>query len=83
MLTCVITFGVYYRHMFRTLLNSFLERTMTELLNTLMNTNPIHLFLAVGTVLAVCSGGSNRVEEDDNSDYENASWNPSSVNYNG
>jgi len=56
---------------------------MTELLNTLMNTNPIHLFLAVGTVLAVCSGGSNRVEEDDNSDYENASWNPSSVNYNG
>jgi hypothetical protein len=55
---------------------------MTELFNTIMNTNPIHLFLAVGAVLAICSGGSGTAEEDDNSDYENASWNPSSVNYN-
>lgn len=56
---------------------------MTELFHTLLNTNPVHLVLAVGTVLAVCSGGSSSVEEDDNSEYENASWNPSSVNYNG
>lgn len=57
---------------------------MTELFNILTNTNPIHLFLAVATVVVMCSGDSRIVEEeeDDNSDYENASWNPSSVNYN-
>ncbi|MFC5550188.1 hypothetical protein [Massilia aerilata] len=56
---------------------------MTEFFHTLMNTNPVHILLAVGTVFAVCSGGASGVVEDDNSDYENASWNPSSVNYNG
>lgn len=57
---------------------------MTEFFHTLMNTNPIHVLLAVGTIFAVCSGGASSFEdEDDNSDYENASWNPSSVNYNG
>lgn len=57
---------------------------MTEFFHTLMNTNPVHIFLAVGAVLAVCGGGAaGSAEEDDNSDYENASWNPSSVNYNG
>lgn len=56
---------------------------MTEFFHTLMNTNPVHIFLAVGTLFAVCGGTSGSAEEDDNSDYENASWNPSSVNYNG
>lgn len=58
---------------------------MTEFFTTLMNTNPIHLLMAVGAVIVMCSGGSgscDSVEEDDNSDYEKASWNPNSVNYN-
>jgi len=56
---------------------------MAEFLNTLMNTNPVHIFLAVGAILVMFGSSSGSVEEDDNSDYENASWNPSSVNYNG
>lgn len=58
---------------------------MTDFFTTLMHTNPIHIFLAVATVLVMFSGSANSVEEeeDDNSDYVNASWNPNSVNYNG
>jgi hypothetical protein len=56
-------------------------------LNALMNTDPSHLLLAAGAVIALCGmaagGTSDEADEDDNSDYDNASWNPSSVNYNG
>jgi hypothetical protein len=40
--------------------------------------------LVAGATLLIIFGDSSAVieEEDDNSDYENASWNPSSVNYN-
>lgn len=51
---------------------------MTGFFTTLMNTNPIQILLAVGGVLVMCSGGSSDIEEpeDENGDYENASWNP-------
>ncbi|WP_343829599.1 hypothetical protein [Massilia aurea] len=52
-----------------------------------MNTNPIHILLAVGVLFIMCNGSSSSSVEDDeaidDSDYQNASWNPSSVNYNG
>lgn len=55
-----------------------------EFLTALMNTDPAHLAMGVFAVLALCGmAGGDSVEEDDNSDYDNASWNPSSVNYNG
>jgi hypothetical protein len=40
--------------------------------------------LVAGATLLIIFGDSSAVieEEDDNNDYENASWNPSSVNYN-
>lgn len=60
---------------------------MMEFFNTLMNTNPIHILLAVGVLFIMCSGSSSSSVEDDeaidDNDYQNASWNPSSVNYNG
>lgn len=60
---------------------------MMDFFNTLMNTNPIHILLAVGVLFIMCSGGSSSSDDEyetsDNSDFENASWNPSSVNYNG
>jgi len=40
--------------------------------------------MGVFAVLALCGmAGGDSAAEDDNSDYDNASWNPSSVNYNG
>jgi hypothetical protein len=54
---------------------------MIELVNALMDIHPVHLFLGVGAVFAMCSGDSASLEEDDNSDYDNASWTPASVNY--
>lgn len=56
-----------------------------ELLTALMHTDPAHLTMGVLAVLAVigmASSGDSPAEDDDNSDYDNASWNPSSVNYN-
>lgn len=53
-----------------------------DLLTALMNTDLSHLLLAAGAVLAFFGmDGDSSPEEDDNSDYDNASWNPSSVNY--
>lgn len=42
------------------------------------------LFVAGAIILLMFSGPTviTDEEEDDNSDYENASWNPASVNYN-
>lgn len=56
-----------------------------EFFTALMNTDPAHLAMGVFAVLAMSgmAGGNSSAEEDDNSDYDNASWNPSSVNYNG
>lgn len=52
-------------------------------LSALMNADPVHLLIGVGAILALFGMGSGSTqEEDDNSDYDNASWNPSSVNYN-
>lgn len=57
---------------------------MMEFFDALMNTDPAHLAIGFFAVFAVFGmGGSTQEEEDDNSDYENASWNPSSVNYDG
>lgn len=57
---------------------------MTDFLTALMNTEPAHLAMGVFAVLALCGmAGGDSAAEDDNSDYDNASWNPSSVNYNG
>jgi hypothetical protein len=55
-----------------------------EFLTALMNTNPAHLAMGAFAVLALFGmAGGDTLAEDDNSDYESASWNPSSVNYNG
>lgn len=57
---------------------------MIDFFNTVMSINPIHAFLGISVLSMLCSGGSIiPEEEDDNSDYDNASWNPASVNYNG
>lgn len=55
-----------------------------ELLTAIMEIDLSQLFVAgagVLVLLGMASGPSDDVEEDD--DYENASWNPASVNYNG
>jgi len=55
-----------------------------DFLTAIMNTDPSNLWIAAGAVIALFGMGiDNTPEEDDNSDYENASWNPSSVYYNG
>ena len=55
---------------------------MIDFFNTLMSINPVHAFLGIGVLCMMCGGGSSStVDEDDNSDYDNASWNPASVNY--
>lgn len=57
-----------------------------EFITALMNTDPAHLAMGVFAVLGLlgmAGSGGNSAAEDDNSDYEEASWNPSSVNYNG
>jgi hypothetical protein len=53
-----------------------------EFLNAIMDLTFAQLFVA-GAVLLVIFGSPSvsTDEEDDNSDYENATWNPGSVNY--
>lgn len=52
-------------------------------LTALMNTDASHLLMAAGAVIALFGiSADSTPDEDDNSDYDNASWNPSSVNYN-
>lgn len=54
-----------------------------ELLTAIINLDPVQLFVAGAGALVffgMASDSSSTVEEDD--DYENASWNPASVNYN-
>lgn len=54
-----------------------------DFLTALMNTDPSNLLIAAGAVIAFFGMGADSTpDEDDNSDYDNASWNPSSVNYN-
>jgi hypothetical protein len=54
-----------------------------EIINVLMNTDPANLAIGVFGVFALIGmAGGEAQEEDDNSDYDNASWNPASVNYN-
>jgi hypothetical protein len=56
---------------------------MMEFFIALISADPAHLAMGVFAVVGICGiAGGESVEEDDNSDYENASWNPSSVNYN-
>jgi hypothetical protein len=56
-------------------------------ITALMHTSPAFLFVAGAAFLVMFGSGSDSdstsTADDDNSDYENASWNPSSVNYNG
>lgn len=53
-----------------------------EFLNAIMDLTLGQLFVAGAALLVIFSGPSlNTDEEDDNSDYENATWNPGSVNY--
>lgn len=64
----------------------FLESKPMQFLPALFSLDPSHLTL-LGMVLFVLVGAgagaaSCNSEEDDVSEYENASWNPSSVNYN-
>lgn len=56
-----------------------------EFINALIHTDLSHLAMGAFAVLALfgMASGDSQEDEDDNSDYENASWNPSSVNYNG
>jgi hypothetical protein len=55
-----------------------------EFFNALINTDPAHLVIGACAILALFGMAGGETEaEDDNSDYEEASWNPSSVNYNG
>jgi hypothetical protein len=56
---------------------------MMEFLTAIIDLSLGQLFVA-GATLILIFGNNSAVteEEDDNSDYENASWNPASVNYN-
>ena len=58
-----------------------------ELITALLNLDPAALVtggLAIVALRCVASGSDSECDvEDDRSDYDNASWNPSSVNYNG
>jgi hypothetical protein len=53
-----------------------------EFITALMNTDPAHLVIGAFFILALfgMAGGETQTE-DDNSDYEDATWNPASVNY--
>lgn len=54
-----------------------------EFLNALKGLTFAQWFVGCAVLLVIFSGSSVIIEEDDdNSDYENASWNPASVNYN-
>jgi hypothetical protein len=53
-----------------------------ELLNAILNMDPAQLFVAAAAICVMFAGGASSTPEDDNSDYDNASWNPASVNYN-
>ena len=53
-----------------------------QIITALMNLDLSHLIVVGMVILALFGAGSSKVAVDDNSDYENASWNPSSVNYN-
>ncbi len=56
---------------------------MMEFLTAVMDLSLAQIFVAGATLLIIFGDNSAVIEEeDDNSDYENASWNPSSVNYN-
>jgi hypothetical protein len=56
-----------------------------EFLTAIMDLSLAQIFVAGATLLIIFGDNSAVIEEEeeeDNSDYENASWNPSSVNYN-
>jgi hypothetical protein len=55
-----------------------------EFITAIMDLSLAQIFVAGATLLIIFGDNSAVIEEedDDNSDYENASWNPSSVNYN-
>jgi hypothetical protein len=55
-----------------------------EFITAIMDLSLAQIFVAGATLLIIFGDDSTVIEEekDDNSDYENASWNPSSVNYN-
>jgi hypothetical protein len=58
-----------------------LEQKM-EFFNAIMDLTLAQIFVIGATILVMFSGPSLLNDEgDDNSDYENASWNPASVNY--
>jgi hypothetical protein len=63
-------------------LTAFLEQKIMEFITALMNTDPAHLVIGAFFILALfgMAGGETQTE-DDNSDYEDATWNPASVNY--
>lgn len=57
---------------------------MLEFLKALINIDPAHLVVAALAVVAIYRMAScDSSEEEDDTSYEDASWNPSSVNYNG
>lgn len=58
---------------------------MIEFLTVLIHADLAHLAMGAFGVLVLfgMASGDSPAEEDDNSDYDNASWNPASVNYNG
>jgi len=55
-----------------------------EFITAIMDLSLAQIFVAGATLIIIFGDNSAVIEEeeDDNSDYENASWNPSSVNYN-
>ncbi|GAA0431921.1 hypothetical protein ACFOY5_20615 [Massilia aurea] len=55
-----------------------------EFITAIMDLSLAQIFVAGATLLIIFGDNSAVIEEeeDGNSDYENASWNPSSVNYN-
>jgi hypothetical protein len=53
-----------------------------EFLTAIMDLSWAQIFVAGSTLLIIFGDNSAVIKEEDNSDYENASWNPSSVNYN-
>lgn len=54
-----------------------------EFFNALKDLTFAQWFVGCAVLLVIFGGSSVSIdEEDDNSDYDNASWNPASVNYN-
>lgn len=53
-----------------------------EFITAFMNNDPAYLVIGAFFILALfgMAGGETQTE-DDNSDYEDATWNPASVNY--